>query len=363
MTTVDYKRLARKYARQEGLDPYIYQRQVGKESNFNPAAKSPAGALGINQFMPDTAKGLGINPSDPDASLRAGAHLMAGYVKKYGSYEAALRAYNAGPGAIEKSKGFGETNNYVKAILQGRDPRRLGSTQVPDMSNVSSRASSSGQLPGTTQDTSTAPTVYDVIRRYNDATTGQETPGTSALDDQLTQSQDMLMAAIQRQNAPDSTAPSVGVADMGTAGEGGGQNALAWATSKLGNKETGANTGGLASYANQRFGMRGQPWCAMFTSLAVTKGGAPSNARTASVAEVLRKAQAGDGYVKGFIHPSQARPGDLITFGTRHIGMVEGVNGDEVTMVAGNDSNQVQRRAVKLGRDMKIVRPAYSKGN
>jgi hypothetical protein len=140
----------------------------------------------------------------------------------------------------------------------------------------------------------------------------------------------------------------------------GAQNALAWATEKIGNKETGPNSGGLASYANQRFGMANQPWCAMFTSLAVTKGGAPSSARTASVAQVLQKARAGQGYVKGFIPHDQAQPGDLVAFGTRHIGMVKSVDGHgRVTMIAGNDSNQVQERPVVLGRDAAIVRPAY----
>jgi hypothetical protein len=139
----------------------------------------------------------------------------------------------------------------------------------------------------------------------------------------------------------------------------GASNALAWAASKIGNQETGTNSGGLASYANARFGVANQPWCAMFTSLAVTKGGAPSSARTASVAAVLQKAQAGDGYHQGFIDPAHAQPGDLIAFGTSHIGMVQSVHNGKVTMIAGNDSNKVQRRDVILGGDAKIVRPAY----
>ena len=54
---------------------------------------------------------------------------MAAYVKKYGGYENALRAYNAGPGAIEASKGFSETNHYVATILGGKDPKRLGTPE------------------------------------------------------------------------------------------------------------------------------------------------------------------------------------------------------------------------------------------
>ena len=138
-------------------------------------------------------------------------------------------------------------------------------------------------------------------------------------------------------------------------------DALEWARAKIGNPETGENSGNLAGYANKRFGMSNQPWCAMFTSLATTKGGAPASARTASVAEVRAKAQRGEGYVKGFIAPGRARPGDLITFGNRHIGMVESVSGGKITMIAGNDSDRVNRRTVTVAGDTRIVRPAYGR--
>jgi hypothetical protein len=216
---IDYKRLARRYAQQEGLDPDIFQRQIGQESRFNPKARSPAGARGIAQIMPETARGWHVNPDDPDASLRAAAHHMALDVKKYGSYENALRAYNAGPGAIERSKGFAETNAYVKAILRGHDP---GSSLAPHSSRVSLNALSSGASPGMSQDTSQAPTVFDVIRQFNDATTHGATPGTTGLDDQLAQSNEMLMAAIKRKTQPvDTSTPQVsGLGDLGGGGKG-----------------------------------------------------------------------------------------------------------------------------------------------
>lgn len=136
--------------------------------------------------------------------------------------------------------------------------------------------------------------------------------------------------------------------------------ALSWAESKIGNKETGHNSGGLASYANSRFGMSNQPWCAMFTSLAVTKGGAPSTARTASVATVRAKAQAGDGYQKGFIPAAKAKAGDLILFGNAHIGMVKSVSGNTITYVAGNQSDSVAEGKVPVGGG-DIVRPLYGR--
>jgi hypothetical protein len=121
----DYRAAARRAARREGLDPDVFERQIQQESGFSPTVRSPAGATGIAQIMPATARGWGVDPLDPIASLNAAAKNMAGYVRKYGGYENALRAYNAGPGAIEKSKGYAETNNYVKTILGGKNPKQL----------------------------------------------------------------------------------------------------------------------------------------------------------------------------------------------------------------------------------------------
>ena len=122
----NYRAMARNAAKRYGLDPGIFERQIQQESGFNPTARSPAGAAGIAQIMPGTAKGWGVDPMDPKAALNAAAKNMAAYVKKYGGYENALRAYNAGPGAIQASKGYGETNNYVRIILGGKDPKKLG---------------------------------------------------------------------------------------------------------------------------------------------------------------------------------------------------------------------------------------------
>lgn len=121
-----WESLAKRAAAKHGLDPNVFVRQIRQESGGNATISSPAGARGIAQIMPATAKAWGVNPLDPAAALDAAARNMASYVKKYGGYENALRAYNAGPGAIEKSKGFAETNHYVKVILGGRDPGKLG---------------------------------------------------------------------------------------------------------------------------------------------------------------------------------------------------------------------------------------------
>jgi hypothetical protein len=139
--------------------------------------------------------------------------------------------------------------------------------------------------------------------------------------------------------------------------------ALSWANSKVGDpssRESGVNAGGLAGALNKRFGMSNQPWCAMFTSLAVVKGGAPKAAQTASVAQVRAKAQAGgQGYVKGFIRPGQARAGDLVLFGNSHIAMVQKVVNGKIKYVGGNQSDNVTLGETPAGAGVTIVRPQY----
>jgi hypothetical protein len=117
-----YVEAARQAAAKHGVDPDVYMRQIYQESRFNPKAVSPVGARGIAQFMPATAKGMGLaDPHEPFAALEAGAKLMASHLKEFGGdYSKALAAYNAGPGRVRKYGGvppFKETQNYVRTIL------------------------------------------------------------------------------------------------------------------------------------------------------------------------------------------------------------------------------------------------------
>ena len=95
--------------------------QLYAESNFNPYAVSPAGARGIAQFMPGTARSYGLsNAFDASASIDAQAHMMRDLLRRFGSVPLALAAYNAGPGAVARCgciPPYRETQGYVARIL------------------------------------------------------------------------------------------------------------------------------------------------------------------------------------------------------------------------------------------------------
>lgn len=126
LSSTSYESVARKAAQKYGLNPNVFVRQIRQESGFNPRAVSPAGARGIAQIMPATARGWGVNPDNPVQALDAAAKNMAKYVRQFGSYRDALVAYNAGPGAVGKPL-YAETSNYISKILgaNGEPPTRV----------------------------------------------------------------------------------------------------------------------------------------------------------------------------------------------------------------------------------------------
>jgi soluble lytic murein transglycosylase-like protein len=108
-------------AKRNGIDPALLAGLIKQESGFNPHAGSPAGAQGLTQLMPGTARGLGVsNPFDPAQSIEAGARYLKQQLDHFGGDVArALAAYNAGPGAVERYHGvppYAETQNYVRRV-------------------------------------------------------------------------------------------------------------------------------------------------------------------------------------------------------------------------------------------------------
>ena len=103
-----------------GVSPKLLAAVAQQESGFNPRAVSPAGAQGLMQLMPATAKSLGVTDSfDPVQSVNGAAKLLSSLLDRFGSTELALAAYNAGPGAVIRHDGvppYAETQNYVRSI-------------------------------------------------------------------------------------------------------------------------------------------------------------------------------------------------------------------------------------------------------
>jgi hypothetical protein len=109
-----------------GLNPVEFriwfQSLVKQESGFSIGARSPVGAFGLTQVMPDTARDLGIYPAyydDPMLQLDGGARYFLTQLNEFGSVPLALAAYNAGPGNVSKFGGippFKETQDYVVRI-------------------------------------------------------------------------------------------------------------------------------------------------------------------------------------------------------------------------------------------------------
>lgn len=106
-------------ARRARLNGNFFGATILQESAFDPFAISSAGAMGIAQFMPDTADAFSVNPLDPSEAMDGSARLLASYVRRYHSYALALAAYNAGPLAVDRYGGvppYAETREYIDDI-------------------------------------------------------------------------------------------------------------------------------------------------------------------------------------------------------------------------------------------------------
>jgi soluble lytic murein transglycosylase-like protein len=115
-------------ARANGLPPEFLGATLLQESAYDVGALSAAGAVGIAQFMPETAAGIGVDPYAPHAAIAGAAGLLGGYVAAYRGryddpYAAALAAYNAGPAAVSRYRGvppYHETQEYIELIFDRR---------------------------------------------------------------------------------------------------------------------------------------------------------------------------------------------------------------------------------------------------
>ena len=112
-----FKKAAARYGLQKGLLKAVAR----VESAFDPFAVSHAGAQGLMQLMPATARAMNVtDPFDPVQSIEGGARYLRKMIDRFEDLELALAAYNAGPDAVERHGGippFAETRRYVRMVL------------------------------------------------------------------------------------------------------------------------------------------------------------------------------------------------------------------------------------------------------
>ena len=136
---VEYSAKIAELSARYGLSPQLLAALVWQESRWRADAVSPAGARGLAQLMPATARYLGVDPDDPFANLEGGARYLREQIDRFdGDLEKALAAYNAGPGRVEEAQGIPrirETQLYVAAIM-GRLNEQAQSQQAAPQSQT-----------------------------------------------------------------------------------------------------------------------------------------------------------------------------------------------------------------------------------
>lgn len=120
LATVPYSAVFRAAQTKYGVPASLLAAVAHQESGFNASAVSPAGARGLMQLMPGTARSLGVDPDNPLQAIDGAARMLRGLLNEFGSVDKALAAYNAGPGAVHRYHGippYPETRRYVPAVL------------------------------------------------------------------------------------------------------------------------------------------------------------------------------------------------------------------------------------------------------
>jgi soluble lytic murein transglycosylase-like protein len=131
--SVTVNELVANIARQHDVEPSLVDSVIRVESNYNPNAVSPKGAMGLMQLIPSTARRFGVNDTfHPQQNIEGGVRYLKYLMQLYnGDERLALAAYNAGEGAVAKYKGippYPETQNYVyqvgKKLGQSREAEK-----------------------------------------------------------------------------------------------------------------------------------------------------------------------------------------------------------------------------------------------
>ena len=146
-------------AKEFGVDPDILHGIAHAESRYNPKAVSPKGAQGMMQFMPDTAKRFGIDPSDPEQAIFGAAQYLKENLDKFkGDYGKAVAAYNWGENRKEYEQGDWvkklpkETDQYVENVLSYAAGRAKPTEAAAPKTESERLRASIAKIPGTETD-------------------------------------------------------------------------------------------------------------------------------------------------------------------------------------------------------------------
>lgn len=149
-----YEPVMQMFGKMRGLPPGLLESVIQKGENSGVTAVSPAGAIGIAQFMPDTAKQYHVDPRDPYQSIDGAARYLHDLMTKYhGNTALAVAAYNFGPGAVDSvggdiSKMPAETQAYVARVLGGPAPAGGGQPQPAQPGAPGHQPAPGGAQPG-----------------------------------------------------------------------------------------------------------------------------------------------------------------------------------------------------------------------
>jgi soluble lytic murein transglycosylase len=134
---LEYEHIIRGHAKNHGLDPALLAAVIYVESRFDPNASSGAGAVGLMQLLPGTAKGIALRTGgtqfvvadlrDPEINIRYGSWYLDHLRRRYGEMRTVLAAYHAGQGTVDRWRsagvgiGYPETREYVDDVARMRD--------------------------------------------------------------------------------------------------------------------------------------------------------------------------------------------------------------------------------------------------
>lgn len=167
--TPDVGTMVTQEAQRQGVDPALALSVARAESNLNPAARSPKGAVGPMQLMPATAAGLGVDPTDTAQNIQGGVDYLKQQLARFQDPELAVAAYNAGPGAVQKAGGvpnYPETQAYVGKVMGGAQLSKMSDADLMAALGVKAPAVQPQAPPAPRASPPTGPAGDNPLKQY-----------------------------------------------------------------------------------------------------------------------------------------------------------------------------------------------------